>query len=187
VRRLLAVLVGTAVFAGAGGGVSAQGPSVTTRSCAQLGGFFSVQLAGNKQGSYWLEAKSARFARVPAQRTVVAVWSFAPQAADGIAVYGWITDSQQRLSPSCRAAGAEPKRPVGGTLRARARTKDGWGFGQRYECQQRGRFLVEVQQLRRGKRMTVWMEETRELIAIAEVSGGSGWLRASKRCSERDI
>jgi hypothetical protein len=157
-----------------------------TRSCAQLGGMFSIQLVGNKQGSYWFDIKSARFARVPAQKSVVAVWSFAPQAADGIALYGWITDSQQRLSPGCRPAGAQTERPLEGTLRARVRTRDGWGFGKRYECQRRGRFFVEVRQLRRGKRMTVWMEGTRELIAVAEIAGGSGWLRASKGCSERD-
>jgi hypothetical protein len=155
---------------------------VSTRSCVQIGSFFSVQIAGNVDGTYWGRIHRDVFAPIPDRKAMVALWSFgSPQPV----LRAWIAHERSRISARCPASSA--RAPERGDLRPPLRVKDGWAYGRRYECRQRGRFVVRTETLRSGTRMTVWMEKSRELIAVAEVTGASGWLRSSKRCTERSV
>ncbi len=184
-KPLLLTLAAAVALVAAGAGASAPPAVDATGSCSQVGSFFNVQIAGNKLGSYWLRLLSEAFAPIPSGKSMIVVWSFGSQTSRGPVVYGWITDTRSRLSSRCPARAA--RRPTGGTLGPPVGVKDGWAYGRRFACNHRGRFLIHTEKLRNGIRMTVWMEKSRELIAVAEVAPGFGWLRTSKRCVKRTV
>jgi hypothetical protein len=127
--------------------------------------------------------------RDPAERSTVAIWSIVadscrkvPSSAREPALYGWAAGSRADIAERCRtrSAGKPPER----AHRPALRVKDGWAFGRTYKCERRGRVVIQTAELRVRTRMTVWMEKTRELIAVGELRRGSGSVRASKRCGE---
>lgn len=183
-RLALLTLVCGVALAGAAGGASAPN-AVETRSCTQAGADFNVQIAGNIDGTYWGRIHRDLFAPIGRGEAMVAVWSFGSQKNIDSELYGWAAGSRADIADRCRALRAP--RPARGTLRPALRVKDGWAYGKRYECTRRGRIVVQTDEAGGRTRVAVWMERTRELIALAEVRGESAWLRASKRCDERDL
>jgi hypothetical protein len=128
---------------------------------------------------------SSVFGEVRDAETFVTVWSRGgPPSTEGAAIYGWSTATRYRPSSYCTPARTGPRKPRG-KLRRPVRMQDGWNDDSGFACSHRGRFAIQVRSIRRGKRMTVRMERTGEVIAVAEVRPGSGWLRASTRCEER--
>jgi hypothetical protein len=180
---LVAVVCGSALWAAAGGGAAPA--AVDARSCAQRSSFFNVQILGDKDAVRWTSLSIRPLASVPKGKTVAVVWSLGgPRSTNGMAVYGWMTDTQSRFAFHCSRVRAAQKTSSRG-LRAPGRVKDGWHYGLRFACLQRGNFVVEVRDLSGGQRMTVRMQRSGEVIAIAEAKPGGGWIRASKRCEER--
>jgi hypothetical protein len=157
---------------------------VTSVSCGQLGSFFSVNFNGNIRGTYWA-LQHRIFDPIPQGRTNVALWSFGSQATMSSVMYAWATSGKSQLSKRCRRSGA--RAPAPGNLRPRLRVEDGWAYGRRYECRQRGRIVVRVDTRGATSRLSAWMEKSRELVATAEIGARSGWVRVSKRCLERDL
>ena len=151
----------------------------------QRASFFNVEILGDKDATRWTAASARPLASVPDQKTVAVVWSLGgPVATSGMAVYAWITDTHSRFAFQCTRTRVARKHSMRG-LRAPERVKDGWNLTRRFGCLQRGRLLVAVRDIRGGKRMTVRMERTGELIAVAEVGAGGGSLRGSTRCDRR--
>jgi len=182
VRRVFVASVCVTALVVAGGGVSAP-TTVATYSCDQIGSHFSAHLAGDKHSNFWLDIHRDVFAAIPRETAMFAVWSFGRDGS-GPVLYGWAADGRSKLSPRrCKARSAST--PPAGALGPRFRVKDGWALGGRYECPQRGSIAIRVETVRKTVRLTVWMQRTRELIAVAEIAPGGGWIRPSKRCSER--
>jgi hypothetical protein len=183
-RRFLAIVVGAGMLAAAGVGQSAP-TAVDARACAQHSSFFNVHLLGDKDAVDWVAFNGAALSGVPKRKAVAVVWSLGgPASTSGIAVYGWITASRSHFALDCTSTKRARQKPIKG-LRAPTRVKNGWHDGSRFACLQPGRFVVDVRDIQAGKRLTVRMQRTGELIAVAEVSRGGGWIRGSKRCDER--
>ncbi len=179
----LPVVCAVALVAAGSGGTAGSAPDA--RSCAQQGSFFNVQLLGDKRASDWLASSDKPLPGAPQRRALAVVWSLGgPTSTSGIAVYGWTTRAMSRFAPTCRLA-RTLKTPARARLRPVVRVKDGWHLEHRYGCVLPGRFVVRVQQLRDGRRLTVRMERSGELIAVAEIRSGGGTLRASTRCEQR--
>ena len=184
-RHFLAFFVSAGALVATAGGTSAP-TAVEARSCVQRASFFNVEILGDKDAAGWIAASAKPLASVPDQKTVVVVWSLGgPVATSGMAVYAWSTATRSRFAFQCTRSRAARKHSTRG-LRSPVRVKDGWNLTRRYGCLQRGRLLVAVRDLAGGgKRMTVRMERTGEVIAMAEVKRGGGSLRGSTRCDER--
>jgi hypothetical protein len=160
--------------------------AVSTRSCAPAGPFFNVHVFGKREGSFWAQPHihPEVFAGIPPGTAAVSVWTFGSQTG-GPALYGWIADGRSRFSSRCRSRTARV--PSRGDLRPAVRVRDGWATGGRFECSHRGRFVIQTEELGRRTRMSVWIERTGELIAMAEAGPGTAWLRIAKRCIERQL
>jgi hypothetical protein len=166
-------------------GAGAASTAVDARSCTQRSSFFYVQILGDRDAFRWTSMASSVFGEVRDAETFVAVWSRGgPPSTEGAAIYGWSTATRYRPSTFCTPTRTARRKPRG-TLRRAVRMQDGWNDDARFVCSQRGPFVIEVRDIRGGKRMTVRMERTGHLIAVAELRRGSGWLRASTRCEER--
>jgi hypothetical protein len=184
VRVLFAIVVGTATLVAAGVGTSAP-TAVEARACKQHGSFFNVHLLGEKDSADWVAFNGAALSGVPKRKAVAVVWSLGgPASTSGIAVYGWTTAARTRFALDCTSTRPGRQRPLKG-LRAPVRLKNGWHDGSRFACLQPGRLVVDVRDIRGGKRLTVRMQRTGELIAVAELTGGGGWIRGSRRCDDR--
>jgi hypothetical protein len=184
VKRVVVAVVCAVGLVTASSGSSATA-LVETRSCSQAGPEFNVQVAGNIDGTYWGRIHRDLFAPVGRGEAMVAVWSFGSQRNIDSDLYGWAAGSRADIADRCRALRA-PK-PARGSLRPALRVRDGWAFGKRYECTRRGRVVIQTDEADGRTRVAVWMERSRELIALAEVRRGSAWVRASTRCDERDL
>jgi hypothetical protein len=166
----------------AAGGAFSAPTAVVTHSCGQVGSRFSVHLAGDKGSNFWLNVHRDVAAAIPPERTMLAVWSFG-SGSTGPVLYGWAANSRPNLTRRCRPRSSP--QPPDGALRPVFRVKDGWAVGRRYECARRGSIVIRAETVRRVVRFIVWMERSRELIAVGEVGPSAGWLRASARCAER--
>ena len=184
-RHFLAFFVSAGALVAVAGGTSAP-TAVEARSCVQRASFFNVEILGDKDATRWTAMNARPLAAVPDQKTVAVVWSLGgPVATSGMAVYAWSTDRHSRFAFQCTRSRAARKHSTRG-LRAPVRVKDGWNLTRRFACLHRGRLLVAVRDVAGGgKRMTVRMERTGEVIAVAEVKRGGGSLRGSARCDER--
>jgi hypothetical protein len=173
-----------AAFVSAGRAVAAPA-AVSTRSCAPAGPFFNVQIIGNKEASFWAQPHlhPELFAGIPPKKSLVAIWTFGTQAGREPALYAWAADGRTRFSMRCRARTA--RAPSRGDLRPVLRVEDGWAFGGRFECDHRGRFVIQTERLGRRTRLAVWIERTGELIAMAEVGPREAWARVAERCAKR--
>jgi hypothetical protein len=181
VRTAFVVLLSAAALVAVSSGAAAPA-AIQTRSCSQAGPVFNVHIAGNIDGTYYGRIHRDLFARVPKGEAMVAVWTFGSQQNSGGGLYGWAAGSRLDIAERCRASSA--RAPAAGALRPPLRVNDGWALGRRYECQRRGRIVIRATEIRGGTRLVVWMEKSRELIALAEVKSGSATVRASKRCNE---
>ena len=183
-RAVVVALLCAAALVAASSGVSAPS-AVQTRSCSQAGSEFNVQIAGNIDGTYWGRIHRDLFAPIPRGAAAVALWTFGSQRNIDSDLYGWAAGTRSDFAERCRASTARaPSTPA---LRPPVRVNDGWALGRRYECRRRGRIVIQAAGIAGGTRLTVWMEKSRELIAVAEVKRGSASMRASKRCDERDL
>jgi hypothetical protein len=179
------VLVGACAAALALAGSPASAPTaVTTVACAQAGSFFNVQITGKVGGTSVGTFYEEAFRPVPQNETVVALWSYGSQSTRGVVLYGWLASGRTSAFTRCRPRAARP--PAARGLRAPIKVRNGWAYTKRYDCRQRGPIVVRTDVRGATSRLTVWMERGRELVAAAEIRDGSGWLRASKRCFERD-
>jgi hypothetical protein len=184
VRVAFVALLCVAALAAASSGASTP-DAIHTRSCSQAGSYFNVQIAGNIDGTYVGRANEELFARIPRGQAMVAVWTFGSQENIDGDLYGWAAGSRADIAQRCRSLGV--RAPSRGALRPALRVKDGWAYGRRYKCDRRGRIAIQTQDLAGGVRLTVWMEKSRELIAVAEIGRGIASVRASKRCDERSL
>jgi hypothetical protein len=184
VRAALVVLLCAAALVVASSGTSAPS-AVRTASCSQAGPEFSVQIAGNIDGTYWGRIHAELFARIPKGKATVAVWSFGSQENREPDLYGWAAGSRVEIAERCRTSSA--RAPAMHALRPPLRVSDGWALGRRYECQRRGRVVIRATGIRGGTRLVVWMERSRELIAVAEIRQGSALVRATKRCRDNPL
>jgi hypothetical protein len=183
-RLLLVPIACLAALAAAGGGGSAT-IDVQARSCERQGSFFNVQILGDRDAEYQFNFNAGRFG-IPDRKAVVVVWGLGgPVSANGIAMYGWITNGQSRLGSFCSRAPAKGSDPKPTRLRPPERVKHGWAAGPRFACLQRGRVVVQARDIPGGKRLVVRMQPSGALIAVAEVGRTGGWLRASKTCDQR--
>ena len=140
-------------------------------------------LAGNIDGTDLPFYVPGLFDAIPSRKATVAVWSYGTQENRTPTIYAWAAGSESRLAARCPARSlAAPRR---GSLRARTRTEDGWALAGEYRCNQRGRVVISIRELSRLTRVTVWMEKSRELIAVAEIRREGATLRVSTRCAER--
>jgi hypothetical protein len=184
VRQLLAIVVGTSMLVAAGVAMSAP-TAVEARACTQRSSFFNVHLLGDKESTDWVAFNGAALSGAPKGKALAVVWSLGgPVSTSGIAVYGWATAARSHFALECTTTRPTRPKPVKG-LRAPVRMKNGWHDGVRFACLQAGRLVVDVRDVRNGKRLTVRMQRTGELIAVAELGRTGGWLRGSRRCDER--
>jgi hypothetical protein len=158
---------------------------VETRSCALAGGLFNLHVAGHKRAGYWFGALPDTFSPLPAGKVLALAWSFGSQTTREPVLYAWSVDTETRFRAGCRVLGGANARPPAGALRAPFRVKQGWSVGKRYECAGRGRLAIRAQTSAKGMRMTVWAERNRQLLAVAELTKGGGWMRVAKSCAER--
>jgi len=174
------LLVSTAALAAAAAAPSS--PSVaTSRVCTPRDTAVNIQILGDRSWGWRLE----RYDAIPAKRTTIAVWSNGgPTSTFGVAAYGWTTRTRTGFFAGC-AAGTAAAQPAG-QLRSPVRVKDGWYYGRKYKCIQPGRFVVAVSDIAGGKRVTVRVQATGQLLALGEVNAGGGWLRGSKSCTDSD-
>jgi hypothetical protein len=169
----------------ASGPVSSASDAVDARTCKRQGSFFNVQILGDRDAEYQFSFARRRFG-IPDGKTVVAVWGLGgPRSTAGVAMYGWIAESQSRLATFCARTASPGRDPKAAGLRPRVQVRDGWGSGPRYACLHQGRVVVRARDIPGGKRLVVRMQPGGHLIAVAEVERGGGWLRASKRCEQR--
>lgn len=179
-RSVAGLLACVAALGAAGAGTPAPGV-VEARSCAQVSDGFNVQILGESSWGFGLDN-----AHLPSKRTIVVVWSRGgPAASGGVAVFGWITNARSAFRAGCSVTSAA-RRQTPGALRPPIRVKDGWFWGRKFACFNRGRLRLVVRDIAGGKRITVRMDRTGVLVAQGEVTRGGGWLRASKRCDERE-
>jgi hypothetical protein len=183
-KHLLLFFVSAGALVAVASGTTAP-TAVEARACVQRAAFFNVEILGDRDGTRWVAGSARPLQGVPDQKTVAVVWSLGgPESTSGMAVYAWITNADSRFAFQCRRTRAARK-PTTKGLRAPVRVKDGWNVGRRFACLQRGRLVVAVRDIPGGKRMTVRMERTGQVVAMAETTGGGGWLRGSTRCERR--
>jgi hypothetical protein len=159
--------------------------AVEARACVQRAAFFNVEILGDRDATRWSAASARPLQGVPDQKAVAVVWSLGgPASTSGMAVYAWITGTDSRFAFQCTRTRAARKPSMQG-LRAPVRVKDGWNVGRRFACLHRGRLVVAVRDVPGGKRMTVRMERTGRVVAVAETTRGGGSLRGSTTCERR--
>jgi hypothetical protein len=180
-RRYLLPLVAIAMLVAAG--VAASATTVaTTRSCTQAWSTFNVQIVGDRDWGWRLGAMEA----FPDKKALLIVHSLGAKTFGGLNVYAWTSDSRSRFSQKCSPVEAKLKPPDVSALGPPVRVKDGWLFGRKFACLQKGRVLITVEQGSGKGRLTVRMQKSGETIAVGEVGAGGGWLRGSKTCDSRE-
>jgi hypothetical protein len=179
-RLLLALLVSATALAAAAAAPSSPS-AVLSRACTPQDATLFISILGNRAYGWRLEEYKA----IPAKVSTILVWSMGgPPQTDGVAAYGWAQRSRAAFSGSC-ATGRAFSSPAG-SLRAPVKVKDGWFFGRKYRCYGAGRFVVSMQSIPGGKRVTVRVQKSGKLLAVGEIKGTSGWLRGSKSCDESE-
>jgi len=180
-RALLAI----AVLAMLGvASVSAAPHATKTVSCAQVWTGFNVQLVGNRDWGWNLGGLGN--VGVPKERAVIVVWSLGGVLPGGINVYGWATAKRSRPSPKCTLVKGALKSPSLSGLGPTTRIKDGWAFGRKFGCLERGRVLVATTQGGGEARVVVRMQSSGRVIAVGELGAGGGWIRGSKTCEAKE-
>jgi hypothetical protein len=182
-KALLAVAV--AAVALPVGAVNATSTATTTYSCAQVWGSFNVQLVGDRDWGWNLGALGSVGA--PKKKSIIVVWSLGGYAAQqGLNVYSWATGTRSRPSGRCKAIKPTPKQPSLAGLGPVTRVKDGWAFGRKFNCLDKGKILITTAQSSGKAKVVVRMQASGEVIAVGELGRGGGWIRGSKSCEAKE-
>lgn len=180
---VLVLLAAVAIAVTAGAGVAAS-TATTTVSCPQVWTGFNVQLIGDRDWGWNLSALGSVGA--PKKRSLIVVWSLGGPLRGGLLPHGWASATRSRASQRCRPVTAklEPAslRGLGPTYR----TKDGWAYGRKFSCLDRGRLLITTARSASKTRVVVRMQSSGKTIAVGELSGRSGWIRGSTSCDDRE-
>lgn len=180
----MATVVAAAAAALAAGPGGASSSATTTVSCPQAWTGFYVQLIGNRDWGWNLSGLGEVGA--PKERTLIIVWSLGGPLRGGILPYDWASATRSRSSQRCTAITAKLKpaslRGLGQTFR----TKDGWAFGRKLTCLDRGRLLISTTQSGSKTRLEVRMQASGKVIAVGELGAGGGWMRGSRTCEDEE-
>jgi hypothetical protein len=66
------------------------------------------------------------------------------------------------------------------------RVKDGWAFGRKFGCLEKGRLLITTTQRGSKTEIVVRMQASGRVIAAGELAKGGGWIRGSKTCEAKE-
>ena len=183
--RHLALPVTLAALAAIGAGsVLAARQATETVSCSQVWTGFNVQLVGDRDWGWNLGGLGS--VGVPKKRAVIVVWSLGGKLPGGLNVYGWATAKRSRPSPRCSIVKAQLERPSLSGLGPVTRVKDGWAFGRKFGCLERGRLLMTTTQGNGEARVVVRMQASGRVLAVGELGNGGGWIRGSKTCEAKE-
>lgn len=182
-KTLLAAAVAAVALPVAAG--NATPAATTTYSCAQVWGSFNVQLVGDRDWGWNLGALGSVGA--PKKKAIIVVWSLGGFAAQqGLNVYSWATGTRSRSSGRCNAVKPSLKQPSLAGLGPVTRVKDGWAFGRKFGCLDKGRILITTTQGSGKTKVVVRMQASGEVIAVGELGKGGGWIRGSKSCEAKE-
>lgn len=182
--RLAALATAVAAFAAVGQGAAAPAAAETV-SCAQVWTGFNVQLIGDREWGWNLGALGSVGA--PKKKAIIVVWSMGGYASQqGLNVYTWTTGTRSRASARCTVARQSPKQLSLAGLGPATRTKDGWAFGRKFSCLDRGRLLITKTQRGAKTQVVVRMQASGKVIAAGELGSGGGWIRGSKSCEAKE-
>jgi hypothetical protein len=167
------------------GGVSAAPHATTTVSCPQVWGSFNVQLVGDRDWGWNLGALGSVGA--PRKKALIVVWSLGGFAAQqGQNFYSWATATRSRSSDRCQTVKQSPKPPSLAGLGPVTRVKDGWAFGRKFGCLDKGKLLITTTHASGRTRVVVRMQPSGKVIAVGELGAGGGWVRGSKTCEAKE-
>ncbi len=183
-RALLVTVAVVAAIAVAPAATGAASTATTTYSCQQVWSGFNVQLIGDREWGWNLEALAAL--GVPKKTTVIAVWSLGANVPGGMNAYSWSTSARTRPSPKCKLLKAQLKAPSLSGLGPMVRTKDGWSFGRKFACFERGPILITTTPAGGTTRVVVRLQRSGRVMAVGEVGNGGGWIRGSTRCESKE-
>jgi hypothetical protein len=183
VRALLVTVAAVAASAVAPAATGAAS-TATTYSCQQVWSGFNIQLIGDREWGWNLDALATL--GVPKKKTVIAVWSLGAKVPGGMNAYSWSTEARTRPSPKCKPLKAQLKAPSLSGLSPMVRTKDGWSFGRKFACFEQGPILITTTPAGGTTRVVVRLQRSGRVMAVAEVGNGGGWIRGSTRCQSKE-
>lgn len=155
--------------------------AAAARVCLPKDVAVNIQILGDRTWGW----KLGRYRAIPEHVTTIAVWSSGgPVETQGLVAYGWATRTRSAFFAECRSGRAA--RQLAGNLGPAVRVKDGWFAGRKFTCLDSGRIVVAISDTRTGKRVTVRVQKTGQLLALGEITAGGGWLRGSKSCRESE-
>lgn len=182
-RAIIAfVTVAASALSATGGAVVAAPAAAETQACKQVWSSFTVSLLGDRDWAWWSNSPEVR--RIPDGRTVVMVHSLGGER--GTNVYAWATAARSAFADECARVSRTPKPPNLSSLGPPLRVKDGWNYGRGYACVEAGPILTTIDRSAKGTKVTVRMQRSGKVIAVAEIAGKGGWIRGSKDCDERE-
>jgi hypothetical protein len=163
---------------------SAQSAASTTYSCKQVWSSFNIQLVGNRDWGWNLGGLGN--VGVPKDRAVIVVWSLGGKLPGGLNVYGWTTAKLSRPSPKCTVVKKQPRAPSLSGLGPVTNVKDGWAFGRKFGCLDSGRLLITLTRAGKKAGLVVRLQKSGRVMAVGELSNGSGWIRGAKTCEAKE-
>ena len=182
-KALLAATVAAAVLPVAAGNATAT--ASTTYSCPQVWGSFNVQLVGDRDWGWNLGALGTVGA--PRKKSIIVVWSLGGYAAQqGLNIYSWATGTRSRASGRCTAVKQPSQQPSLAGLSPITRVKDGWAFGRKFGCLEKGPLLITTTQAGGKTKVVVRLQKSGRVMAVGEVGSGGGWIRGSRSCEAKE-
>jgi hypothetical protein len=64
--------------------------------------------------------------------------------------------------------------------------KDGWAFGRKFGCLDKGRLLITTTVSSGKTRVVVRIQASGKVMAVGELGAGGGWIRGSKTCEAKE-
>jgi len=172
-----------ALSAAPSGGASPN--AATTYRCNQVWGSFYIQLIGDRDWGWNLGGLGAVGA--PTKKSMIIVHSLGgPKEQQGLNAYSWSTATRTRASSRCTTLTRALKAPSLAGLGPATRVKDGWAFGRKFACVERGALLITASSASGGTRVVVRLQRSGRVLAVGEVAKGGGWIRGSIRCESRE-
>jgi hypothetical protein len=183
VKTLLAAAVAAVALPVSAG--NATPAAATTVSCQQVWGSFNIQLIGDREWGWNLGALGTVGA--PTHKSIIVVWSLGGFAAQqGLNIYGWATGTRSRMADRCKRVAVTPKQPSLKGLGPVTRVKDGWAFGRKFGCLEKGPLLITTTQKAGKTQVVVRIQKSGKVMAVGELAGGGGWIRGSKTCEAKE-
>ena len=159
--------------------------ATSTVSCKQVWGSFNVQLIGDREWGWNLNALGSVGA--PTHKSIIVVWSLGGFAAQqGLNIYGWATATRSRMADRCRRVAATSKQPSLKGLGPVTRVKDRWAFGRKFGCLEKGPLSITTTTSGGKTRVVVRLQQSGKVMAVGELGGGGGWIRGSKSCEAKE-